>query len=384
MDSDTFELLKTTVRRFVDERLVPNEDRLEAEDEVPAEIVQEMRELGLFGLSIPEDYGGLGLSMSEEAEIVFELGRTAFAFRSVIGTTVGIGSQGIVIDGTDEQKREWLPKLASGEAIASFALTEPNAGSDAASIQTSATRDGDVYRLNGTKRFITNAPRAGMFTVMARSEPGVAGAAGISAFILPADTSGITFGKPDRKMGQRGTITCDVIFDDVAVPAANIIGGVPGRGFKTAMKVLDRGRIHMSALAAGMSDRLVEESVRYAVERKQFGQAIGGFQLVQGMLADSRTDAFASRVMVADVARRFDAGEKVSADVAATKYFTTEAVGRVADRAVQIHGGAGYMADYKVERFYRDVRLLRIYEGTSQIQQVIIARSLLRDAGLAV
>ena len=384
MDTDTFQLLRTTVRRFVDERLVPNEDRLEAEDEVPPEIIDEMRSLGLFGLSIPEAYDGLGLSMSEEAQVVFELGRTAFAFRSVIGTTVGIGSQGIVMDGTEAQKREWLPKLASGEAIASFALTEPNAGSDAASIQTSATRDGDVYRLNGTKRFITNAPRAGMFTVMARSEPGVAGAAGISAFILPADTPGITFGKPDRKMGQKGTITCDVIFDDVVVPAANIIGGVPGRGFKTAMKVLDRGRIHMSALAAGMSDRLVEESVRYAVERKQFDQAIGGFQLVQGMIADSRTDAFASQVMVTDVARRFDAGEKVSADVAATKYFTTEAVGRVADRAVQIHGGAGYMADYKVERFYRDVRLLRIYEGTSQIQQVIIARSLLRDAGLAV
>jgi acyl-CoA dehydrogenase len=384
MDSDTFQLLKTTVRRFVDERLVPNEDRLEAEDEVPAEIIAEMRSLGLFGLSIPENYDGLGLSMSEEAEIVFELGRTAFAFRSVIGTTVGIGSQGIVMDGTEAQKREWLPKLASGETIASFALTEPDAGSDAASIQTSATRDGDIYRLNGTKRFITNAPRAGMFTVMARSEPGIVGAAGISAFILPADTSGITFGKPDRKMGQKGTITCDVIFDDVAVPAANIIGGVPGRGFRTAMKVLDRGRIHMSALAAGMSDRLVEESVRYAVGRKQFGQAIGGFQLVQGMIADSRTDAFASQVMVTDVARRFDAGKKVSADVAATKYFTTEAVGRVADRAVQIYGGAGYMADYKVERFYRDVRLLRIYEGTSQIQQVIIARSLLRDAGLAV
>ena len=384
MDTDTFALLREAVRRFVDERLVPAEDRLEAEDEVPAEIVQEMRDLGLFGLSIPEEYGGLGLTMSEEAEVIFELGRTAFAFRSVIGTTVGIGSQGIVMDGTEAQKREWLPRLASGEAIASFALTEPGAGSDAASIQTTATRDGDLYSLNGTKRFITNAPRAGMFTVMARSEPDVAGAAGISAFILPADTPGITLGKPDKKMGQRGTVTCDVIFEDCPVPAANIIGGVPGRGFKTAMKVLDRGRIHMSALAAGMSQRLVEESVRYAVERRQFGQAIGAFQLVQGMIADSRTDAFASRVMVGDVARRFDAGEKISADVAATKYFTTEAVGRVADRAVQIHGGAGYMADYKVERFYRDVRLLRIYEGTSQIQQTIIARALLREAGLAI
>ncbi|MES2986367.1 MAG: acyl-CoA dehydrogenase family protein [Pseudomonadota bacterium] len=382
MDTDTFSMLLDTVRRFVDQRLIPNEDRVENEDAVPAEIIAEMREMGLFGLSVPEEYGGLGLSMSEEAQIIFQLGHTAFAYRSVIGTTVGIGSQGIVMDGTPEQKAEWLPKLASGEMVASFALTEPGAGSDAASIQTSARLEGDVYLLNGTKRYITNATRAGMFTVMARSEEGVKGAAGISSFILPADTPGISFGKPDKKMGQKGTITCDVIFDNVAVPAANIIGGVPGRGFKTAMKVLDRGRIHMSALASGMSERLLKETVQYAVERKQFGQAIGSFQLVQGLIADSRVDAYASKVMVTDVARRFDAGEAVSADVAATKYFTTEAVGRVADRAVQVHGGAGYMADYKVERFYRDVRLLRIYEGTSQIQQVIIARALLRDAGL--
>lgn len=383
MDSATFSMLRDTVRRFVDERLVPNEDRVEHDDQVPDEIIAQMRDLGLFGLSIPEEYGGLGLSMAEEAGLIFELGRTSFAYRSVIGTTVGIGSQGIVMDGTEAQKREWLPRLAAG-TTSSFALTEPGAGSDAASLTTTATKDGDVYRLNGAKRYITNAPRAGMFTVMARSEPGVKGAAGISAFIVPANTPGVILGKPDKKMGQKGAISCDVIFEDAVVPAANIIGGVPGRGFKTAMKVLDRGRIHMSALASGMSDRLLEDSVRYAVERKQFGQAIGAFQLIQGMIADSRVDAYASKVMVADVARRFDAGEKVSADVACTKYFTTEAVGRVADRAVQIHGGAGYMAEYKVERFYRDVRLLRIYEGTSQIQQVIIARNLLRGAGLEV
>ncbi|MEZ5735515.1 MAG: acyl-CoA dehydrogenase family protein [Novosphingobium sp.] len=382
MDAETFSILRDTVRRFVDERLIPSEDRVEEEDAVPPEIIEEMREMGIFGLTVPEEFGGLGLTASEEAQVIFEFGRTSLAYRSVFGTTVGIGSQGIVMDGTPEQKAEWLPKLASGEMIASFALTEPGAGSDAASIATTATRDGDSYRLNGSKRYITNATRAGMFTVMARSEPGVAGAAGISAFILPADTPGISFGKPDRKMGQKGTITCDVIFEDVAVPAANIIGGVPGRGFKTAMKVLDRGRIHISALASGMSDRLVEESVRYAVERKQFGQEIGQFQLVQGMIADSRTDAFASWAMTRDVAARFDAGEKVSADVSTTKYFTTEAVGRVADRAVQIHGGAGYMAEYKVERFYRDVRVLRIYEGTSQVQQTIIAKALLREAGL--
>jgi acyl-CoA dehydrogenase len=382
MDREIFGILLDTVRRFVDERLVPNEDRVEAEDAVPDEIIAEMRELGLFGLSVPVEYGGLGLTMEEESAVAFEFGRTAFAFRSVFGTTVGIGSQGIVIDGTEAQKREWLPRLASGERIASFALTEPDAGSDAASIRLAAKQDGDVYRLNGTKRYITNAPRAGLFTVMARTDPETEGARGISAFIVPAETPGIFFGKADKKMGQRGTLTCDVIFDDVAVPAANIIGEVPGRGFKTAMKALDRGRIHIAALAAGMCDRLLDEQVRYAVERKQFGQPIGAFQLIQGMIADSRVDAYAARVLVTDVARRFDAGEAEAADIAVAKYFATEAVGRVADRAVQIHGGAGYMADSKVERFYRDVRLLRIYEGTSQIQQVIIAKSLLRSAGL--
>jgi acyl-CoA dehydrogenase len=384
LDSETFALLRDAVRRFVDEQLIPNEDRVENEEAVPAEIIHEMRELGLFGLSIPDQYGGLGLTMAEEAAVVFELGHTSFAYRSVIGTTVGIGSQSIVIDGTEAQKQEWLPKLASGEIISSFALTEPGAGSDAASLKTTAIREGDSYRLNGTKRYVTNALRAGLFTVMARSESGVSGAAGISAFIVAAGSRGLTLGKNDKKMGQKGTVTCDVMFDDCIVPATNVIGGVAGRGFKTAMKVLDRGRIHISALAAGMAERLVNESVGYAADREQFGQAIGKFQLVQGMIADSRVDAYASKVMVDDVARRYDAGEKVSADVACTKYFTTEAVGRVADRAVQIHGGAGYMAEYKVERFYRDVRLLRIYEGTSQIQQTIIAKALLRDAGLAV
>ena len=384
MDTETFALLRETVRRFVDERLIPNEDRVEHGDAVPDEIIAEMRDMGIFGLTVPEEFGGLGLTASEESQVIFEFGRTSLAYRSVFGTTVGIGSQGIVMDGTSEQKAEWLPRIASGEMIASFALTEPGAGSDAGSVTTSATRDGDVYRLNGAKRYITNASRAGFFTVMARSEPGVAGAAGISAFIVLAGTPGISFGKPDKKMGQRGTITCDVNFDDAVVPAANIIGGVPGRGFKTAMKVLDRGRIHISAVASGLSHRLVAESVAYAVSRKQFGAEIGTFQLVQGMLADSRTDAFASWAMTKDVAARFDMGEKVSADVSATKYFTSEAVGRVADRAVQIHGGAGYMAEYKVERFYRDVRVLRIYEGTSQIQQTIIAKALLREAGLKV
>ena len=381
MDEETFALLLETVRRFVDERLIPNEDRVEEEDAVPAEIIEEMKELGLFGLTIPEQYGGLGLTMSEEAQVIYELGRTSFAYRSVIGTTVGIGSQGIVMDGTEAQKQEWLPKLAAG-MMASFALTEPGSGSDAASISTAAVRDGDNYVINGNKRYITNAPRAGMLTVMARSEKDVPGAKGITAFIVPADTPGISFGKPDKKMGQKGAISSDVNFDDVVVPASNIIGGEPGRGFKTAMKVLNRGRIHLSALSSGMCHRLVQESVQYAAERKQFGQAIGAFQLVQGLIADSQTDAYAAWCMTRDLARRYDAGEDVNRDVACTKYFASEALGRCADRAVQVHGGAGYMAEYKVERFYRDVRLMRIYEGTSQIQQTIIAKSLLREAGL--
>lgn len=379
MDNETFELLRESVRRFVDQRLIPAEDQVEHDDAVPPEIVQEMRELGLFGLSIPEAYGGIGLSMSEEAAIIRELTRASVVFRSVIGTTVGIGSQGIVMDGTEAQKQAWLPRLARGEVIASFALTEPNAGSDAASLQTIARRDGDSYRISGTKRFITNAPRAGMFTLMARTEPEVKGAAGISAFIVPAETPGISFGKPDKKMGQKGAVTCDVNFDDCVVPADAIIGGVPGTGFKTAMKVLDRGRIHIAAVALGMCDRLIDMSLRYASERRQFGQPIADFQLVQGLLADSKTDALATEALLRSVAAKFDRGEKVSLDASALKYFSSEAVGRIADRAVQIHGGAGYMAEYKVERFYRDVRLLRIYEGTSQIQQIIIAREMLRS-----
>lgn len=380
MDQETFSLLRDTVRRFVEERLIPAEDQVEHDDAVPESIVAEMRELGLFGLSVPEDYGGLGLTMAEEAAVIRELTRASVSFRSVIGTTVGIGSQGIVIDGTEEQKREWLPKLATGEAIASFGLTEPDAGSDAASLRTVAVRDGDNYRITGTKRYITNAGRATVFTLMARSEPDVKGAGGISAFIVPADTPGISLGKPDKKMGQRGAHVYDVILDDVVVPAANIIGGVPGRGFKTAMKVLDRGRIHIAAVAMGMCDRLIEMSLRYAMERKQFGQRIADFQLVQAMLADCKTEALAVEALMERAAARFDAGEQISLEASALKYLASETVGRIADRAVQIHGGAGYIAEYKVERFYRDVRVLRLYEGTSQIQQLIIAREMIRAA----
>lgn len=382
LDSETFALLKDSVRRFVQERLVPAEDRVEEDDEVPAEIVAEMKELGLFGLSIPEEYGGIGLSMAEEVEVCMELGQTALAFRSVFGTNVGIGSQGILMDGTEAQKRAYLPKIASGEFIFSFALTEPGAGSDAASIATTATLEGDHYVVNGTKRFITNAVRAHGFTLMARTDPANKGAGGISAFIMPRDTPGITLGRVDRKMGQRGTKTCDVVFENARVPAANIIGAKPGMGFKTAMKVLDRGRIHVAAVAAGMAKRLLKEALEYAAQRRQFGRPIAEFQLVQGMLADMQVDLYAAETMVRDAAARFDARDPQTPMLAAaTKYFVTEAVGRSADRAVQIHGGAGYMAEYKVERFYRDVRLLRLYEGTSQIQQLVIAKNLLKGLG---
>jgi acyl-CoA dehydrogenase len=383
MDAETFGLFRSTIRRFVDERLIPAEDAVEEADAVPDSIVNEMREMGLFGISVPEAYGGLGCTMSEEAAIIRELTRASVVFRSVIGTTVGIGSQGIVMDGTEAQKQEWLPKFATGEAIASFGLTEPEAGSDAASLRTVAVRDGDTYRITGTKRYITNAPRANVFTLMARTEADVKGAGGISAFILPADTPGITLGKPDKKMGQKGSVTTDVILDDVVVPAANIIGGVPGRGFKTAMKVLDRGRIHIAAVALGMCERLIEMSLAYAMDRKQFGERIANFQLVQAMLADMKVDMLTTEALMQSVAAKFDAGEAVSLECSALKLHASEAVGRIADRAVQIYGGAGYMAEYKVERFYRDVRLLRIYEGTTQIQQTIIAKQMIRQAEAA-
>ncbi|MBT3988901.1 MAG: acyl-CoA dehydrogenase [Rhodospirillaceae bacterium] len=380
LDPETFGILLDTVERFVTERLVPLEAQVAEEDQVPAEIIEEMKELGLFSLSIPEEYGGLGLSMSEEIEVAIRLGGTTPAFRSVFGTNVGIGSQGIVMDGTDAQKEHYLPKLATGEMIASFALTEPEAGSDAGSLKTSAKKDGDHYVLNGTKRFITNAPSADIFTLMARTDPDTPGAKGISAFIVERKSDGLTIGTPDKKMGQQGAKTADVIMEDVRVPAENIIGGVAGVGFKTAMKVLDRGRLHISGVSVGIAERLFRECVTYAAERKQFGKAIADFQLIQAMLADSKAESYAARCMVVDAAKKKDAGENVTLEAACAKMFATEMVGRVADRAVQIFGGAGYISEYPIERLYRDVRLFRIYEGTTQIQQLVIARELMKDA----
>jgi acyl-CoA dehydrogenase len=379
-DPDTLAALREGVARFVRDRLIPNEALVADTDAVPESLVTEMKALGLFGLSIPEAYGGLGLTMEEEVLVAFELGRTSPAFRSLLGTNNGIGSQGLVFDGTAEQKQRYLPRLASGELIASFALTEPGSGSDAASLATTARRDGDHYVLNGTKRYITNAPEAGIFTVMARTDPADKSAHGISAFVVERGTAGIALGKLDRKMGHRGAHTCDVIFEDCRVPAANLIGGREGAGFGTAMKVLDKGRLHIAAVCVAAAERMLDDALAYALDRRQFGEPIAQFQLIQAMLADSKAEIYAARSMVVDAARRRDEGRDVGTEAACAKLFASEMCGRVADRAVQIHGGAGYVSDYPIERFYRDVRLFRIYEGTSEIQRLVIARNMIRAA----
>lgn len=376
LDPGTLSQLLDAIRRFVDERLIPAEAEVAETDAIPAAIVAEMRELGLFGLTAPEDFGGLGLTMEEEVLAVFELGRAAPAFRSMFATNVGIGMQGIAIDGTPEQKAKYLPGLASGEIIGSFALTEPDVGSDAGSVRTTARRDGDVYVLNGTKRFITNAPHAGLFTVMARTDPSQKGASGVSAFAVESGTPGLSTGKPEKKMGQQGAHVCDVIFDECRVPASALIGGIEGQGFKTAMKVLDKGRLHIAAACVGLSERILDDMLAYAVGRKQFGRPLAEFQLLQAMFADSKADAYAARCMVLDAARKRDAGQDVGVEASCAKMFASEAVGRIADRNVQVHGGNGYIREYRAEQLYRDARLFRIYEGTTQIQQIIIAKAL--------
>jgi acyl-CoA dehydrogenase len=379
-DTQTLHLLIDSITRFVRTRLVPAESIVAETDEIPAELINDMRELGLFGMCIPEEYGGLGLTMEEEVRVTFDLAWTSPAFRSLIGTNNGIGSQGLIIDGTAAQKEKYLPRLASGELIASFALTEPDAGSDAASLSTRAIRDGDIYILNGTKRYITNAPEAGIFTVMARTNPTIKGSAGISAFLVEAGTPGLILGKRDIKMGQKGAHTCDVILQDCRVPLANLIGAKEGLGFKTAMKVLDKGRLHIAAVCVGAAERMLADALAYAMQRNQFGKPISDFQLIQAMLADSKAELYAARSMVIDAARKRDDGDDISTEASCCKLFASEMCGRVADRAVQIHGGSGYVADYAIERFYRDVRLFRIFEGTSQIQQLLIAKNMIRAA----
>ncbi len=382
MDLAALDDILATVRRFVRDQVVPLEAEIDDKDEVPDAIRDAAKAMGLFGFAIPEAYGGLGLSMYEESLLVMELGYTTPALRSMFGTNNGIAGHVLLEGGTEQQKAHWLPQIASGEVTACFALTEAEAGSDPSGLATRAVRSGDEWLLNGAKRYITNAPVADVFMVFARSDPDDPSISGITAFLVPRDARGLSVGARDHKMGQFGAWTADVHLDDVRVRSSAVIGGDGGvgLGYATALRCLAHGRVHIAALCVGMAERLVAESVSYACERRQSGRPIGSFQLVQGLIADSVTDYRAGRSLVLDVARDFDSGADRKLGPAAAKYFCSEMVGRVADRAVQIHGGAGYMRGVAVERFFRDARLFRIYEGTSQIQQLIIARQVLGDA----
>ncbi len=366
------------VRTFVRQEVVPAEDEIEESDAIPRRLREQAAAMGLFGFSIPEEHGGLGLSMSEEVRLVFELGWTAPAFRSMFGTNNGIAGQVLVNAGTEQQQKEYLPRLASGELVASFALTEAEAGSDPSGLRTRARRDGDHYVIDGQKRFITNAADSDLLMIFARTGAPDSGAAGISVFVVPTDTPGITVGPKDVKMGQRGAATSEIFFDSVRVPAEALVGEQEGVGFATAMASLSKGRLHIAALCVGLAERLVDESLQHAVSAGQGDSRLADFQLVQGMLADSRTEAYAGRAMVIEAARSYDDGSDRRLGPSASKLFCSEMVGRVADRAVQIHGGLGYMHTVPVERFYRDARLFRLYEGTSEIQRVIIAKQMRR------
>lgn len=375
MEPQDFADVLKAVRSFVRDEVVPREEEIEETDEIPEPLRRTSRDMGLFGYALPEEYGGLGLSLSEEVRLVFELGYTSPAFRSMFGTSNGIAGQVLVHSGTDGQKAAWLPRLASGEIVGAFALTEAEAGSDPSTLSTAAVRDGDDYVIDGAKRFITNAPEADVFMVFART--GGTGSRGISTFLVESGTPGLSVGPADQKMGQRGAHTAEVFFDGVRVPATAMVGP-EGTGFRTAMASLAHGRLSIAALCVGLAQRILDDTVEYAKNRSQGGSAIGEYQLIQGLIADSQAELYAGRSMVLEAARAYDAGEDAKLGPSCAKYFCSEMVGRVADRGVQVFGGMGYMRGVSVERFFRDVRLFRIYEGTSQIQQLVIARSLLR------
>lgn len=382
MDEADFEDVLAAVRHFVRSAVVPLEAQIEEDDEVPAHLREAAKDMGLYGFALPAEHGGLGLSMLEESRLAFELGYTSPALRSLFGTNNGIAGHVLLEGGTAEQQAQWLPKLASGEVTASFGLTEAEAGSDPSSLTTRARRDGDEWVISGSKRYITNSPVADVIFVFARTDPDAPATRGISVFLVPRDAAGLSVGPRDHKMGQAGAWTADVHLDDVRVSHAALVGGDGGvgLGFATAMRCLAHGRIHIAAICVGMAQRLVDESVAWAQQREQSGKPIGAFQLIQGMIADSQTDLLAGRGMVLETARAYDDRSDTRIGPSCAKYFCSEMVGRVADRAVQIHGGAGYIRGVPVERFYRDARLFRIYEGTSQIQQVIIAKQLLGPA----
>ena len=383
MDSDSFNAFLDQLQRYVRERLIPAEKIIAETDLIPDDILAEMRDMGLFGLTIPEDYGGSALNVSQYIETIRQLAYAAPCFRSIISINIGMTCSALVKSGTAEQKAHWLPRLAAGE-IASFGLTEPGSGSDSAAMQTTAVRSGNGYVLNGTKRYITNSPFAKVALIMARtSKEALPKNAHVSAFLVPMDTPGITVGKSDRKMGQSGSHIADIIMQDVHISGDALLGGEEGRGFQTAMQSLDNGRLSVAAASTGYARRILDTALRYANERKAFGEPIANFQLIQAMLADSEAEIYAADCMIADATRRADAGGKILMQAAAAKMFASEMCGRVADRCVQIHGGAGYLAEYEAERFYRDARIYRIYEGTTQILQLVIAKNMLRDFAAA-
>lgn len=380
---ETFTKLLADVRHFVHTECKPLEEQVDRTDEIPEALVERMRTMGLFGHSIPVAYGGAGLSTEELALVNIEVSQVATTFRARFGGNTGIASESLVVDGTAEQKSRWLPQLASGRLTGCFALTEPDAGSDATAQKTMAVRDGDDFVITGHKCFITNAPIAGLFTVFARTDPSSTGAAGISAFLIERGTPGLSTPPAYRKMGQHGSPVGEVILDRVRVPASAIVGGVEGQGFRTAMKTLNKQRINLAGLCVGPALRLVEEMAKRARSRRQFGQAVGEFQLVQQMIAQSNTEVHAARALVLETARKRDAGQDVAMEASMCKLFASEVCARVADRAVQVFGGSGYIADNVAERFYRDVRLFRLYEGTSQIHLLNIAKRTLAAVAAA-
>ncbi|MBC5767126.1 acyl-CoA dehydrogenase family protein [Ramlibacter albus] len=381
-DTARLDALLADIRAFVRERWHPLEDRIDREGVIPEEVVDELRRKGYFGWSIPEQYGGLGLTTEELVLCAMELSQASVALRARVGTNTGIGSEALVADGTEEQKQRWLPRMARGEFTGALALTEPDAGSEATNVQTTARREGDHYILNGTKRFITNAPLADLYTVIARTEEGTRGNTGLSAFIVERTTPGVRAGDAYRKMGQAGSPVSDVYFENCRVSAANLIGGKEGVGFQTVMKVLNKQRMHLAALCTGPAIRMLDLAIDHTQKRTQFGQPVGNFQLLQAMVADSQTEIYAARSMILEAARARDRGEDVALAASMCKFFASEMCGRVADRAVQMFGGSGYVADFSpIERYYRDVRLFRLYEGTSQIHQLNIAKLVLRGKG---
>lgn len=380
VSADDFEQIRAVVHDFIRTKVVPREAEIMETNEIPTDLRAQAADMGLFGYAIPQEWGGLGLDLTQDVELAMEFGYTSLALRSLFGTNNGIAGQVLVNFGTDEQKKQWLERIAAGDVVASFALTEPGAGSNPAGLRTKAVRDGDDWVIDGQKRFITNAPIADLFVVFARTRPADDSGTGIAVFLVPGDTPGVEVGVKDKKMGQEGAWTADVTFDGVRVPASSLVGGDEDKGYKAAMTSLARGRIHIAALAVGQAQRALDESVEYAASATQGAKPIGSFQLVQAMLADQQTGVMAGRALVRDAAAKYVSGEDRRTAPSAAKLFCTEMVGKVADLAVQIHGGTGYMREVPVERIYRDVRLLRLYEGTSEIQRLIIGGNLIRAA----